>query len=93
MLMLCRDLIALRGATPDLHEGAYESLPSPPDVWTWQRGHHVTVAVNLSDAETIAAIPNDRGRIAIATNRHRDNEIVSGRLRLGPWEGAVLLPS
>jgi alpha-glucosidase len=91
MLVLCRDLIALRRATPDLHGGAYQSLSSPPDVWTWRRGHHVTVAINVSDTERIATIPDGAGHIAIATDRHRDEEIVSGPLRLGPWGGAVLL--
>jgi alpha-glucosidase len=89
ILMLCRDLIALRRATPDLHAGAYLSLPSPPNVWTWQRGDHVTVTVNLSDTDT--ATEDTHGRVAIATNRNRDDEVVAGSLRLGPWEGAVLL--
>jgi glycosidase len=91
ILVLCRDLIALRRTTADLHTGAYRSLPSPPDVWAWKRGRHVTIAVNLSDTETETA--DMRGHVAVATNRNRDNETVAGSLHLGPWEGAVLLRS
>jgi alpha-glucosidase len=93
ILLLCRDLIALRRATPDLQAGPYSSLPSPPGVWAWRRGQQVAVAVNLSDAEATIGTDRAQGRIAIATNRSRDDEAVSGPLRLGPWEGAVVVNS
>jgi glycosidase len=93
VLVLCRDLISLRRSTPDLREGAYLSLPSPQNMWVWQRGHHATVAVNFSNTEAVVGTQDIRGRIAIATDRNRDNEVVAGSLRLGPWQGAVVLNS
>ena len=91
MLVLCRDLIALRRATPDLGTGAYRSLPSPAGVWAWQRGDKATVAVNLSDTEVLLSDGVPWGRVALCTKRQRDNEPVDGALRLGPWQGAVVL--
>ena len=49
LLNFARSLIAQRRASPDLVDGAYESLPSPDGVWAFRRGDHTTVAVNLSD--------------------------------------------
>ena len=46
------------------------------------------VAVNLG-AEPVE-IPGVRGSIAIATQRHRDGEGVTGSLALGPAEGVVV---
>jgi alpha-glucosidase len=87
-LHLCRDLIALRRATPDLRSGGYASMPGPDGVWAWRRGEDVVVAVNLSGAG--AAVPVDPATIAIGTDRSRDGERVERELSLGPWEGAVL---
>jgi alpha-glucosidase len=89
MLHLCRDLIALRRATPDLRSGAYASLPSPDGVWAWRRGEGIVVAVNLSGEA--ASLPLGPATIEIGTDRARDGETVEGDLGLGPWEGAVLL--
>jgi len=48
-LSFCRALIARRASSPDLLEGAYEPLSSPPGVWAFRRGEHTAVAVNFSD--------------------------------------------
>ena len=88
VLTLCRDLIALRRATPDLRSGAYASLPSPDGMWAWRRGGSTVVAVNLSDEA--ATLPVGTAAIEIGTDRSRDGEAVEGDLGLGPWEGAVL---
>ncbi len=48
-LAFCRELIARRRASPDLLEGAYETLPSPDGVWAFRRGERTVVAINLSD--------------------------------------------
>jgi alpha-glucosidase len=48
-LAYCRGLIAQRGASTDLSEGDYETLPAPDGVWAFRRGERTTVAVNLSD--------------------------------------------
>src|SRR5207249_2156317 len=43
-LNLCRDLIALRRRTPDLHAGAYTTLEAPEGAWAWRRGDSTCVA-------------------------------------------------
>ena len=88
MLNLCRDLIALRREKPDLRSGTYASIPSPVGVWTWTRGDHTIVSVNLSEEPVTVAIGT--GTIAIGTRRERDGQPVGRELSLGPWEGAVL---
>jgi alpha-glucosidase len=88
MLRLCRDLIALRRATPDLRSGAYASLPSPDGVLALRRGEGIVVAVNLS--EEAASLSLGPATIETGTDRTRDGETLEGELSLGPWEGAVL---
>ena len=88
ILELVRDLIALRKRTPDLHSGAYATLPAPPDVWAWRRGTRTTVVVNMSDAEVDVA--NVGGRILVATDRDRDGERAVDPLRLHAWEAVVI---
>ena len=88
VLSLTRDLIALRRRTPALQSGAYVSIPAPDGVWAWRRGEQVVVALNLSDdGAGVGAID---GRICIGSDRGRDGEVLSGTLRLGPWESAVV---
>ena len=83
-----RDLIALRRRLPDLRTGGYSELPAPAGAWAWQRGENVVVAVNLGSGPV--EIGGIEGTIALATVRAREQERVSGRLRLGPAEGAVV---
>ncbi len=87
MLTLARDLIALRRAAGDLQRGAYRSWPTPPGTWAWHRGTNHLVAVNLSERPAELEVPG--GRILIATDRGRDDEDLTTRLRLGPFEGVV----
>jgi alpha-glucosidase len=87
-LHLVRDLIALRRARPDLRAGAYETLPAPPGAWAYRRGERTAVALNLSDREL--AVEGLDGAVAVATDRARDGDRVTGALALGPWEGAVV---
>jgi alpha-glucosidase len=86
-LTFVRDLIAVRRQRPDLRSGSYRQLPSPPEVWAWQRGGGTTIALNLSGASV--RIPAIAGTIIIGTTRSRDGERVDGGLALGPWEGAI----
>ena len=88
VLTLTRDLIGLRKRTGDLAEGQYASLPSPDGVWAWRRGSSVAVALNLSDDE--ATLGGVSGRIAIGTDRRRDDQTLAGPLVLAPWEGVVI---
>jgi alpha-glucosidase len=89
-LEFTRDLISLRRSAPELRRGAYSSLPAGPGVWAWRRGEAAAVAVNLSDRPRVVRGP--QGTIRLDTGGTRAGETVSGRLRLAPWEGAVVLP-
>jgi alpha-glucosidase len=87
-LHLTRDLIALRRERADLRSGAYRRLPAPGGAWAFRRGERHAVALNLSGERV--EIDGLAGAVLVATDRARDGERVSGRLALGPWEGAVL---
>ena len=89
MLVLTRDLIALRRSEPDLSGGSYSSLPSPDGVWAYRRGERFVVVLNLSDGPT-AFEHQGRFTIRLGTNRVRNNEAVSASVELSPWEGLVL---
>jgi alpha-glucosidase len=88
-LSLCRDLIGLRDALPDLRAGGYASLPSPDGVLAYQRGERTLVALNLGD--DAATVDRVTGVVRIGTQRSRDGERVEGTLTLGAGEGAVVL--
>jgi alpha-glucosidase len=83
-----RDLIALRREHANLRGGDYETLSAPDGVWAWRRGDGFAVAINLGDAE--ASVEGLDGTIAIATDRARDGETVTGALRLAASEGVLL---
>jgi alpha-glucosidase len=87
-LHFVRDLIALRRWHADLRSGDYETLPAPDDVWAWRRGDGFATAINLGDAG--ASVEGLDGTIAIATDRARDGETVTGALRLAASEGVVV---
>jgi alpha-glucosidase len=90
MLVLCRDLIALRRAEPDLTGGDYASVPTPEGVWGYCRGARFLVALNLSD-EVAEFEPGTGGAtVRLSTNRARDGEAIGASVQLGPWEGLVL---
>jgi alpha-glucosidase len=88
-LAFTRALIELRGETPELRTGAYESIDAGPGVWAWRRDDAVA-AVNLSERARV--VRDVRGRVAIDTTRTRAGETLDGELRLEPWEGVVVLP-
>jgi alpha-glucosidase len=87
-LCFTRDLIELRRRLPDLRTGAYVELPTPDGAWAWRRGAGVAAAVNLG-SESVE-IDGIEGTVALATTRSRDGEVASGRLTLGPAQGAVV---
>jgi alpha-glucosidase len=87
-LNLVRDLIALRRAEPDLHGGAYRTLPAPEGAWAWTRGDGFAIAVNFGAAPV--EIAGVEGEIALAADRGRDGEPVDGTLRLEGSEAAVV---
>jgi alpha-glucosidase len=88
-LSLCRDLIGLRDALPDLKAGAYVSTPSPDDVLAYRRGERTLVALNLGTGP--ATVDRVTGVVRIGTHRARDGERVEGALTLAAGEGAVVL--
>jgi alpha-glucosidase len=88
VLSLCRDLIALRDAVPDLRAGGYTCLVADAGLWAWRRGERTVVALNLDDVPRSLAVPS--GLVRICTRRERDGERVGGSLALGPWEGAIV---
>jgi alpha-glucosidase len=88
MLVLARDLIALRKQTPDLAVGSYATLPAPGGAWVWRRGDRHAVAVNCSDDEVTLGLLH--GRVVVGTDRDRDGEAVGGALRLRGWEACIV---
>ena len=90
-LLATNPIIALRKRTPDLHAGAYNTLPAPDGAWAFRRGEGTVVAVNLTASRTAVAGVN--GRVLLATDRSRDGAQVKERLELAPWEGVVLARS
>jgi len=88
MLSLCRDLIGLRAAVPDLRRGAYTRLAADGRSWAWQRGERTVVVLNLGDDPARVEVAN--GMVRIGTRRDRDGERVEGSLSLGAWEGAIV---
>jgi alpha-glucosidase len=88
MLSLCRDLIGLRAAVPDLRAGGYTRVAAEGGLWAWRRGERVVVALNLGDKP--ARLDTATGIVRIGTRRQRDGERVAGSVTLRPWEGAVI---
>ncbi len=89
VLSLCRDLISLRAAVPDLRAGAYASLPGAPDgVFAYRRGERVAVALNLGRSD--AVVEGLTGTVYVGTERSRDGERVDGELRLPAGHGVVV---
>jgi alpha-glucosidase len=87
VLHLVRDLIALRRADDALRAGDYERIEAPEGAWAYRRGARAVVALNLSGAPV--TVPGMTGRVAVATDRARDGEALTGSVDLGPWEGVV----
>lgn len=69
---------------------AMTTLDTPDGIWAWRRGESAVVALNLG--ERSAHVRGVQGRIRLDTRGARRGESVEGTLRLGPWEGAVVLP-
>jgi alpha-glucosidase len=86
VLNLCRDLIALRRARPDLALGDFAAVEAPDGVWAWRRGRATLVAVNASD--TSAEV--DLGEVEVLLGTRREREGHRGPLILEPWEAVVV---
>jgi alpha-glucosidase len=90
VLMLCRDLIALRRSEADLSGGGYKTLAAPEGLWAFSRGERFVVVLNLSDAAGVVDIGRPGGLIRLSTRRGRDGEAVAGPVEVGPWEAVVV---
>lgn len=88
VLHLCRDLIALRRARPELGSGPHVAVDAPEGVWAWRRGDTTLVVVNCSDASTEAGL--GAGEQLLGTRPERNGQLVGEPLRLEPWEAVVL---
>jgi alpha-glucosidase len=88
MLSLCRDLIGLRAAVPDLRAGGYTRVAAEGGLWAWRRGERVIVALNLGD--DLSRLDVADGIVRISTRRERDGVRVAGSFTLDPWEGAIV---
>ena len=86
VLHLCRDLVALRRARPDLAVGHFEAIEAPDGVWAWRRGGGTVVAVNASDA----SVEVDLGEGEVLLGTRRDREGHRGPPTLEPWEAVVV---
>jgi alpha-glucosidase len=87
LLTLTRALIALRRSDADLQRGAYESVAAADGVWSWRRGEHALVAINMS--ERPATLEGVSGRLLIGTEPARVGERLAGTVRLGAWEAVI----
>jgi alpha-glucosidase len=87
-LTLCRDLIALRAATPDLAAGGCVVLDGPDAALLYRRGDATLVAVAPGPAG--ATVEGVQGSVLIATRRARAGEAVAGALTLAPGEAVVV---
>ena len=87
-LHLCRDLLALRRASQDLRQGAYEQLEAPEGVWLYRRGEKTLVALNLSGSDV--RLPLGTADIALTSRPHGVTEQSPEGMTLGPLAGVVL---
>ena len=87
ILLLARDLIALRRQNPELQTGRYTTMAAPDGVWAWRRGGGVAVVLNMSDRAL--TLERTRGHVSIGTDRARDGQAFDDRLTLRGWEGVV----
>lgn len=81
-------LMRLRTQLPELQTGDYRTLAGDQHIWVWQRGEGVVIAMNLGRRTRTVAAP--RGTVRLATRRTREGGLVTGDIKLGPWEGVVI---
>jgi alpha-glucosidase len=91
VLTLARDLIAFRRHSPRFVLGAYAALATPDGVWGWRRGEDHVVLLNLSDAKQ--RVEDLSGRLAICTDRRREDSVCTGSIVVEPWQGCIVARS
>ncbi len=93
MLLLYRRLIAARRGSDALRLGAWEELPSPPQVLAWRRSAGADqriVCVNFAD-HTLPLSCSGAWRVQVASDGAGEGEAFSGEV--GPEQGLVLEPA
>ncbi len=91
LLLLTRDLLALRKAEAALQTGAYGLVESRGDILTYERvaeGRRLLVVLNLSAAAQRTPAPDYA--LLLSTHRDRAGEMGGRLLRLRPHEGVIL---
>jgi glycosidase len=88
ILLLCRDLIALRRDREDLRSGPYRTVEAPEGAWAWRRGSSTVVALNHGEAPI--SVPLGPATVLLGTDRSRAGERIEGAVRLDPWDALVL---
>jgi alpha-glucosidase len=93
LLSFYRRAIWYRRSSVALTQGAYRSLPAPPDVFLYLREHarqQVLVALNFAGETRTVDLPSAyRGVIVLATRFGRQGT-VAGHLELGANEGVAV---
>lgn len=93
-LHLVRDLIALRRRLPSLHERAYLSVASAGDdgdAWSYRRGDDVQVVLNLGDAPVVVPVVIAAARVALASDRRGEGQVVRDSVEVEGRRALVLV--
>jgi alpha-glucosidase len=90
ILVLHRDLLALRRAEPALSSGDYRTFAVDGDVFAYVRGSRVLVALNLGDGPAEVRLPGVSGTVALGSARGRAGQRVVAGAVLGGGEAIVL---
>ncbi len=91
LLLLTRDLLALRKHETALQTGAYGLIESRSDILTYERlavDRRLQVVLNMSAAAQHTPVP--AYELLLSTRRDRAGEMAERLLRLRPHEGVVL---
>jgi alpha-glucosidase len=98
ILSFYRRLTALRRRSPAILDGSYESVGDDPHVYAYRRaarGHHVVVALNMSNERRTFKMPPPTGTgpsvydVALGS-LPRAGRKVRGELSLAPFEAVIL---
>jgi alpha-glucosidase len=95
-LNFVRALILLRRRTPALSIGTYRSLPAPPDVFSFERGHGdgtVHVHLNFGDAEHAIGVPEGSRFLLSTAGTKATDAPEAPRVLMRPFEGIIVSSS
>ena len=93
VLNFVRALIHLRRRTDALSIGTYRSLPAPPDVFSFERGHPdgaVQVHLNFGDREQEIGVPLESRMLLSTAGAKAMDAPDTPRVVMQPWEGMII---